>query len=1130
MQSLFDNNSGDAGFRLHYLEVYNWGTFDSNVWRIQPNGNNSLLTGGNGSGKTTLVDGLLTLLVPSQKRFYNQSSGADRKKERDETSYVLGHYGRRQEEGASAIIEMLRDKSDYSVLLAYFENNGTKHKITLFQIRYWDDGMLKKLYGIAPTQLDIKTNIEPFHKAPEFKKRLESYIDKIEFPPSFEAYANRFTTLFGMRSMKALSLFSQTVGIKVLGNMNTFIREHMLDDQDVEEDFRKLRENFDTLIQSYNEIEKSKAQQLLLTQIKEYYDGLCEFKINGDELEHIRQGLPFWFIDERSRLLVDENLSLKVDCENLKNIVGLIEKTKTSLLEDITELKVALSTNSSYNRLNQLDNQITQLEDDKNWKYTRWQDYNKVAQEAGLIIEPKTTDFDKNRIAAQAKVNLLKNNRNDFFDRKATCKIELENANTEFDRLEAELHSYQERKNNIPIENAELRDTIARQFNLSNMQLPFAGELIRVKEEHTDWEDAAEKLLRNFGLTLLVPEQNYRKISEYINSNDMRKRVVYYKTNSKQTAALNTDVHPDMLFNKLDIKPSPFAIWIEQHLKLNYNYLCVSTIEELEMERKAMTKQGLIKNADRNEKDDRPFRSGKRNYILGWDNEQKIKAIKSELALLQRQIGDIERLINEIGVKIKDTDGQLTRTEKLIGYESYAEIDWMSVSKLIQSKKEEIETIKKSDKQVESLKIQIEAKEKERKGIEAEGIKQNAELTLAKDKIQRNEDEIRKTDETIPEDLDMFEIRKLVCNYFNLTDSIRNIATLDKAQKKYSEELKTSIDGNNIKLRNAERNIVAAMTNFVQPKAEILEKYPSWKGDIINLKAEIEYIDDFLTLYNNLDNKLPELKERFKKYMDESVIDKFTEFKTELTNRTEKIEDQIKELNKSLKKIDFKKHPQTYIQLQYRDSSDMDIRGFKEKLKGWQPNYGQMQLEDEEKIREDSFLKIRTILDELSLNDIYRRKVTDVKNWKEFSAKENNRENNEQVRYYPDSGSLSGGEKAQFTYTILGAALAYQFGISDQGMKAKSFRFIAVDEAFSKLDIDNSKYLMDLCHQLHLQLLVITPLDKIQVAEPYIHSCQYVQNKNKRNSEVFNLTMDQYFEKKKEFELEASSQADIDEI
>ena len=64
MLSLFSTRSDTSGFRLNYLEVYNWGTFDDEIIRIEPKGNNSLLTGANGSGKTTFIDALLTLLVP----------------------------------------------------------------------------------------------------------------------------------------------------------------------------------------------------------------------------------------------------------------------------------------------------------------------------------------------------------------------------------------------------------------------------------------------------------------------------------------------------------------------------------------------------------------------------------------------------------------------------------------------------------------------------------------------------------------------------------------------------------------------------------------------------------------------------------------------------------------------------------------------------------------------------------------------------------------------------------------------------------------------------------------------------------------------------------------------------------
>ena len=53
-----------SGFRLHRLEVFNWGTFDGRVWSLALDGRNHLLTGDIGSGKSTLVDAVTTLLVP----------------------------------------------------------------------------------------------------------------------------------------------------------------------------------------------------------------------------------------------------------------------------------------------------------------------------------------------------------------------------------------------------------------------------------------------------------------------------------------------------------------------------------------------------------------------------------------------------------------------------------------------------------------------------------------------------------------------------------------------------------------------------------------------------------------------------------------------------------------------------------------------------------------------------------------------------------------------------------------------------------------------------------------------------------------------------------------------------------
>ena len=88
---LFAASPEESGYRLNYLELFNWGTFDKTIYRIEPHGKNSLLTGANASGKSTLIDALLTLLVPFKKdRFYNQSSGNDKKGDLNKT-VLYGH-------------------------------------------------------------------------------------------------------------------------------------------------------------------------------------------------------------------------------------------------------------------------------------------------------------------------------------------------------------------------------------------------------------------------------------------------------------------------------------------------------------------------------------------------------------------------------------------------------------------------------------------------------------------------------------------------------------------------------------------------------------------------------------------------------------------------------------------------------------------------------------------------------------------------------------------------------------------------------------------------------------------------------------------------------------------------------
>src|ERR1039458_9376680 len=150
------------GFRLHRVEVLNWGTFHKQVWGLDLGGNNALLTGDIGSGKSTFVDAVTALLVPRVN--FNKAAGAATG-ERSLETYFFGRYkSERGEPGLSSKPVSLRGPDSYSVLLCRFFNEALAQHVTLAQV-FWakaPQGPPARLFVIADGQLSIKEHFAGF--------------------------------------------------------------------------------------------------------------------------------------------------------------------------------------------------------------------------------------------------------------------------------------------------------------------------------------------------------------------------------------------------------------------------------------------------------------------------------------------------------------------------------------------------------------------------------------------------------------------------------------------------------------------------------------------------------------------------------------------------------------------------------------------------------------------------------------------------------------------------------------------------------------------------------------------------------------------------------------------------------
>ncbi len=1127
-QSLIDENI-QSGYSLDFFQILNWGVFDKTVYTLSASNKSTLLTGQNGSGKTTLVDAIVTLLVPQQMRFYNQSSGSTKKKDRSEESYVRGAYGSKQaEDNVSGKTQYLRETDTISILNGVFYNRALQSYVSLLQVRYFSGEELQKIFAVTRQRLSVETIYETLSlnglsidRNGKWKKIITSSFGTMFFGDNFRKYSETYSQIFGFRSDKALKLFSQIVGLKVLGNLTEFIRQNMLEETQTEEEFQKLQDNYTKLIQCDNEIQKTKVQIELLEKVVDAGHRLNKNLEEKTENEEFQQTLPAWEAQNAIHLLEKEEKSLErtIDEENKK--IEFNKKKIDDCQSEIDILNANLLNNDTARQILQIENDIKNLNEEKKRTENAFENYSVKTKICGLEIPHNENQFNKNKEKLVALQNEFEQQKSDCENQKFNVQTSINESKENNAKIENELKSLGERNSNIPLENIEIRKNIAKAVKCDEGEIPFAGELIQVKKGEEDWNFAIEKLLHNFALTVLVPENLYKKVTEYVRKNNVGGRLVYLRTQD-EIMPFEGESDSAHLPGKIEIKQNhELAFWLKNHIAHNFDYFCTDNIEEIAKTDRALTSSGLIKNGLRHEKDDR--KKFRENFIqvLGWDNSQKRRLLSSRLDEVAQKIETQSKKLNEIEKNLKNVDQQIHSCDLLLEISLWEQIDFDSLAKKIDSLTAEKNKLA-SSKDIKELQQKLDSKKCEKAELDNLRDELNKSLGRHQDSYEKLVSEKKGSEATwaaYSKDLETLKKTNEQIKKLNLKFNIReDFAFLGKLKEKYSEiSLILSENQKKLQKQNEElqKKLVKNMSAVKNPEKEYKEKFGDWSAEFSDFEISIDYFEDYENRYEHLaQDDLPKYQNQFHKYLHDTINEDIIDFKEHIENSRQKIQHAIENLNKNLRAITYQQNPDTYLQLVANPSGDQRIREFRNRLKNaipdqmimLQSNFESEMSDYEEKI----FNQIRSFLNSLQTNQSVREFVLDIRNWFNFAATENYSQNDEQKQFYNDSASLSGGEKAKLTYTILASAIAYQFGLDKKD--SSSFRFVIIDEAFSKSDAANSEYAMKLFKQLDLQVMVVTPLDKINIVEDYISSIHMTENKNTDDSRLISMTIEKYKE------------------
>ena len=1102
-----------SGFRLARLEFYNWGTFDQHVWTLHANARTALLTGDIGSGKSTIVDAVTTLLLPANRISYNKAAGAETR-ERSLRSYVLGFYKSERNEVTGTTRPVgLRDGTKFSVILGVFRNEGYDATVTLAQVFWMRNadaaGQPDRFYVTADRSLSVAGDFDDFGTDMTLlRKRLRAG-PGIRVHDGFPEYGKDFRRRLGIESEQAMELFHQTVSMKSVGNLTDFVRDHMLEPFDAAKATANIVAHFEDLTKAHEAVQRAQAQLAALTPLLK---DCAAYDAVNDEIKALnaqREALKYYFAAAKAELL--DGLLEKLSSERTGLTVqrdGLVTRLE-DLREQAENLRVQLAGHGG-SRLAEIKRQIDESDAARDTRLKKAEQFAALLAEAGLEPVGNADRFAARRQeiagAREAAKQDLADSQNKFTD-VAVAKKTLDDEAAE---VNEELLSLQQHKNNIPARDLELRRQLCHQLRLAEESLPFVGELIAVRPEEADWEGAAERLLRGFALSVLVPDRHYAAVSDWVDGHHLKGRIVYYRVPEMAGIGAPPPVSGSTLSAKLEIKDTPFASWLDRELARRADVECVETMADFRRMPRAITKGGQIKApGGRHEKDDRKRIDDRSQYVLGWSNERKIDALLSRAAALTARIATIE---SERATHEKAVNAAIARGQVLVGLDQtreYADIDWQSVVNKIEDLKRERQQLEAASAELTRLNVELEAVREQITDADKALGKVRDRLGGINSRIDDAESGVRATRSILAEP----GCGQARTRFTAIGDLLAKAGHEPPGTAAACDKAETAAAGVIVEIteRRAERK-ARLSSRIVNAMGEFRRQYPVETSELDNA---VESAIGYRELHKRLtDDDLPRFQQQFKTYLNQNTIRDIAGFQSQLNKQADVIRERIDTINASLVDVDY--NPGRYIRLQAQLTPHQEVRDFRADLRACTD--GAVSSNDgDDQYSEEKFLQVSRIIErfrgregQTETDRRWTRFVTDVRNWFLFSASERYREDDTEYEHYADSAGKSGGQKEKLAYTILAASLAYQFKLEWGAAKSRTFRFAVIDEAFGRGSDESTRFALELFERLGLQLLIVTPLQKIHVIEPYVNAVGFVDNPTSSASRLQTLTIEEY--------------------
>jgi uncharacterized protein YPO0396 len=1090
-------------YRMSLLQVYNWGTFQDRH-RVPISEKGFLIVGKSGTGKSTLLDAFSALLIPPSWLDFNAAAREADRSGRDRTfvSYVRGAWAeQKDDESGLYAIRYLRPETTWSALALTFHNEsgGT---VTLVQI-CWIRGNsnnpadLRRYYMIFERELDLQ-DLSVFGENNFDVRKLKAAHPDAFARDEFGPYCERFRMLLGIENEKALRLLHKTQSAKNLGDLNTFLRDFMLDKPGTFDASDQMVREFAELSAAHQAVVTARRQVETLAPARENHRVLLEKRSVTAFLRTLRESVDSFCLRLREAFLREDMAARKA---GLSGLTGETARARTEY-----EIESSAVGELERKRLELGGDRIANWEAEKKTqegirsdRLRRRSQAESTCRSLGWSLPDNPKEFSEMAFRAGKEIEnwesgteRLKNERYELSGKLALAREELSGTLREVEVLRRQ-------PSNIPAEMQELRRGIAEAIGVAESALPFAGELLQVKADEGEWSGAIERALHGFALSLLVDERHYAALSAYVNGRHLGKRLVYLRTGRAegwQTRA----VRRESLVFKLDVKAGVHNDFLNSELRARFDYACVDGLQAFRAAERALTREGQIKHGpSRHEKDDRFRVDDRRNRVLGFDSREKLALFQEEARKLEETAA---KLSGELG-KLEENERQ---SANRAGYcRSLVELAWADIDaspalSRIAELDRLIREAREGDVDLRRVEDELVRRKVAEQKLLRELQKAQSREDRAREDIEKLETELSRVQRAVEEQPGLPEnIAAELDVRFRADETPLGLESLDSRVTQVERKLSGEIEA-------AEREIGERRNAVEKAFAEFRRQWPT---DAANLDGSLESAPDFLNKLSQLESDgLPAYEHRFFELLESQSHQNLAALASYLNNERKIILERMDFVNLSLSEVPFNRGPDgsTILRIETIDRQTAEVREFRQEIQ----NALSHAWNADREAAEARFVSIRKLVERLDSKDPenrrWRESVLDVRLHVEFVGREMD-EAGAEVEVYRSGAGKSGGQRQKLATTCLAAALRYQLGGSDHGLPM--YAPVVLDEAFDKADSDFTALAMKIFENFGFQMVVATPLKSVMTLEPFIGGACFVDISERRKSGVLPIEYDE---------------------